>query len=102
MAHQFTFYKGRQNTEKLRVNIDDPINGESSLNPDNFDKLELIVGDVVIASPGEITWEGDVISIKPSLEHLNSMTRSYFSELVAYDNGESVSLSSGHTIIGNA
>ncbi len=101
MADKLKFYKDRQNVEIIRINKHDPLHGDSNIDPSTLTKIELIVGDVVIASPAEITWEGEVIQIKPTLEHLSLLNRQTFSELVIYKDGESKTIAGLYVVVAN-
>ena len=108
MDYKFSFFRGQKNVEVIRANISDPAsvstvsNVDGNLDPTKIDKIELVSGDVVISSAtGEITWSGDIISIKPSLDNLELLPRQRFSELVVYDNGEKATVASGYIYIAN-
>lgn len=108
MDYKFSFFRGQQNVEVIRANISDPAsvstvsNIKGNLDPTKIDKIELVSGDVVISSDtSEITWVGDIISIKPSLANLELLPRQRFSELVVYDNGEKATVASGYIYIAN-
>lgn len=108
MNYKFSFFRGKQNVEVIRANISDPANVstvsnvDGHLDPTKIDKIELIAGDVVVSSDsGEITWVGDIISIKPSLANLELLSRQRFSELVVYDNGEKATVAKGYIYIAN-
>lgn len=108
MDYKFSFFRGQQNIEVVRANISDPANistvsnADGNLDPTKIDKIELVSGDVVISSDtSEITWVGDIISIKPSLANLELLPRQRFSELVVYDNGEKATVASGYIYIAN-
>jgi len=103
MAHQFKFFKGRANVEVFRINVRDPVNGDGAIDPSTLSKIELVFSggvDVVISSEtNEITWEGDVIQIKPSEAHLQQLPKQCFSELVAYKDTEDISISYGDVLV---
>lgn len=101
MAHSFKFFKNRQNTEVIRVKVNDPQNPDKKvIVPSELSKVELVVGDVVISSTsGEISWVGDIISIKPSVDNVAVMTKQTFSELVIYTGSESKTISTGFTYV---
>jgi hypothetical protein len=108
MDYIFKFFRGQQNVEVIRANISDPANvstvsnEDGNLDPSKIDKIELIAGDVVVSSDsGEITWTGDIINIKPSLDNLALLPRQRFSELVVYDNGEKSTVAKGYIHIAN-
>lgn len=108
MNYRLKFFQGQQNVEMIRAKIDDPENlnvlknENNNLDPEKIDKIELVVGDVVISSEsGEITWNSDIFYIKPSVEHLAELTRRSFSELVVYKNGESATIANGYVYIAN-
>lgn len=108
MDYKFSFFRGQQNIEVIRANISDPAgvstvsNVEGNLDPTKIEKIELVAGDVVISSAtGEITWNGDIISIKPNLANLALLPRQRFSELVVYDNGEKATVAKGYIYIAN-
>lgn len=110
MSHKFRFKKGRGNVEICSIAVKDPagavgdiLNVDSNIDPSKLTKIELVVLDnnggdaVVISSPGEITWVGDVITIKPNLEHLTLMASQSHSELVIYQGGPGSTISTGYT-----
>jgi len=100
MGYVFKFIKGRVNVEKFRVNVRDPVNGDNTLNPALLSKIELIAGAIVISSEtGEITWDGDVIQIKPNLTTLNIMPQRSHSVLVAYKNDEGTNIGKGVVLV---
>jgi hypothetical protein len=106
MNHKFRFKKGRGNIEIFSISVKDPagavsdiLNVDSNIDPSTLTKIELVVGDVVISSPDEITWAGDVITIKPSVDHLALMQKQAHSELVIYRNGPGNGISSGYTFV---
>jgi hypothetical protein len=108
MQFKFSFYKGQQNSEILRVNISDPgnisvvKNEDGNLDPSKIDKIELVAGDVVISSEnGEITWLGDIFTITPSTDNINLLTRRSFAELVVYKDDRSATAASGYIHIAN-
>jgi hypothetical protein len=100
MNYEFKFIKGRANVEKLRVNVRDPIKGNSSIDPSSLSKIELIVGAVIISTAtGEITWEDDVIQIKPSANKLLLLPKRAHSELVAYKDDEGTTIGQGIVVV---
>ena len=108
MQFKFSFYKNQQNSEILRINIIDPgnvsvvKNENSNLDPSKIDKIELIVGDVVISSEnGEITWVDDIITITPSTANINLLPRRSFAELVVYKDARSATAATGYVFISN-
>jgi hypothetical protein len=70
MTHLFKFPKNRANVELFRINVRDKVNGDYVIDPDTLTKIELVffgeVDVVISSSTGEITWQGNVIQIKPS------------------------------------
>jgi hypothetical protein len=108
MQFKFSFYKGQQNSEILRVNISDPgnisvvKNEDGNLDPSKIDKIELIAGDIVISSEnGEITWVDDIFTITPSSDNINLLSRRSFAELVVYKDGRSATAAKGYVFIAN-
>jgi hypothetical protein len=100
MDYKFRFFKGRANVEKFRINVRDPVNGDRVENSLSLSKVELIVGAVVISTDsGEITWDGDVIQIKPLVATLLTLPSRSHSELVIYNGSEGVSISSGYVLV---
>ena len=103
MASVLTFKQGRQNVEIVEFDVSDPINGDNILNPADFDKIELLVGDVVISSvSNEITWNGNVITIKPTVDHLALLAKQSFYEIVATKGSETATLSEGYFRVPNS
>ncbi len=100
MTHEFEFNQGCSNVEVLRINVDDPLNGKSNINPGTLDKVELEVANIVISSStGEITFDGDVMQIEPTLEQLALLTGKFRSELLIYKEGKRICISKGNTKI---
>jgi hypothetical protein len=102
MNHKFKFYQGRANVEKFRVNVSDPLRGQSTIDPSTLEKIELIIGDNVVSSAtGEITWVDNTIQIQPKLTTLTSLPVQSYSELVVYHKGSlsavPVTISKGFT-----
>lgn len=106
MAQHFNFSKGRTNAEVFRVGVIDPeavlgdlLTEQKKIDPSKLSKIELVVGDVVISSPGEITWTNEVITLKPSIKHLALLPRQSRSELVIYVGSESITIWKGFTFV---
>ena len=106
MAHQFKFFKGRENVEIVRIGVTDPanqvshlLNESGNIDPGALIKIELVVGDVVISSPGEITWVDDIVTIKPSVEHLALLGRQGRSSLIVYQDGNGKTVSTGYVFV---
>ena len=105
MNHQFTFFKGRENIEVIKIPVSDPagivaniLNVDGNIDPSKLTKIELIVGDVVISSPSEITWSSDIITITPTEQHLATLAKKSYSELVIYNGGLGNTISTGYTL----
>jgi len=100
MDYVFKFIKDRANVEKFRVNVRDPVNGNNTLNPALLSKIELIAGAIVISSEtDEITWDGDIIQIKPSAENLDALPKKSHSTLVAYKNDTGTNIGKGVVLV---
>lgn len=109
MDYEFTFVKGRENTEVFRIPVHDPadvvghiLNENSNITPDSLSKIELIIGTVVVStSTNEITWQDDIIQIKPSVENLSLIPKRAHSKLVVYDNDEGTKIAQGIVVVDN-
>lgn len=100
MDHTFKFFKGRSNIEKFRVKVRDTVVGNHCMEPLKDDVIELVaVGVVISSTSSEIMWEGDILSIKPTIEHLSALPMRSFSRLELIRNGERYTLTTGYIIV---
>ncbi|MFT6586101.1 MAG: hypothetical protein ACJAUY_000682 [Cognaticolwellia sp.] len=102
MTHLFKFPKNRANVELFRINVRDKVNGDYVIDPDTLTKIELVffgeVDVVISSSTGEITWQGNVIQIKPSEANRSLLLARCDSELIVYKNDDKTSISIGQVL----
>jgi hypothetical protein len=101
MSKDLKFVRNCQNVEIFRIHIDDPIDGKRTLVPTKTSRLDIEVGGIVISTEtGEITADGDIITVKPTVENISKLRKRTFYKLVIYEDGEKQEITNGYITIG--